>query len=71
MMRWQPTEATESTDDTQPREQDLVGMVFDAVTGFDTRSLVFAATVALIVLTLVLGFATQDAAAGGRWCPHC
>jgi hypothetical protein len=72
MMRWTPsttTDVSEVSEDNVVRE--FLASVVGAVAGMGGRSVVVAVMVALIVLTLVFGVSTEDALAGGNWCPRC
>jgi hypothetical protein len=71
-MRWTPsttTDVSEVSEDNVVRE--FLASVVGAVAGMGGRSVVVAVMVALIVLTLVFGVSTEDALAGGNWCPRC
>jgi hypothetical protein len=72
MMRWTPNT---TTDVSEVREdgvvQEFLASVVGAVAGLGGRSVVVAAMVALIVLTLVFGLSADDALAGARYCKLC
>ncbi len=75
MMRWTPNATTEVSEVSQDRDATVIQELFDSVVGvvagMGARSVIVAVMVAVIVLTLVFGVSTQDALAGGNWCPKC
>lgn len=72
MMRWNPETTLESSATREViRVQYLLDAFLSAIARLGARSVVLLVLLTVVVLTLVLGLAPQDAIAGARWCPDC